>query len=333
MASAFAIPLFVLSLATALASAAIFARTLDRLGVRIGLPEALLGLLTALAADGPEIASVIVALIKGATGISLGVVVGSNVFNLAAMFGLTALIAGRIRLRREALVLEGAAGLLALLIAAGVVLAHVPAVVGAALLGCVGVPYLFLLARGSRLARLLPLAESRDRQIARALGEREHWGHHERVGDRAVWGLAAVMIPAVALVVLGSTGMVETAVSLADRWNLPRTIVGVLVLAPLTSIPNAYTAVRLGRARRGAAVVSETLNSNTINLAAGVVVPALFVTVGSLTTGTAFDFASLIVMTVVALLILSRPAGMNRLGGAAMIGLFAAFCIVQVVRA
>lgn len=79
MAPAYALPVFVASLAVSLASAAVFARALDRLGLKVGLAEPLLGLLTALAADGPEIASVIVALVKGATGVSIGVVVGSNV--------------------------------------------------------------------------------------------------------------------------------------------------------------------------------------------------------------------------------------------------------------
>ena len=57
-------------------------------------------------------------------------------------------------------------------------------------------------------------------------------------------------------------------------------LVGVLLLAVLTSLPNAYTGVRLGRAGRGAALVSETMNSNTINLVGGVALPALFVGFG-----------------------------------------------------
>ena len=43
-------------------------------------------------------------------------------------------------------------------------------------------------------------------------------------------------------------------------------------------MPNALTAVRLGLAGRGAALVGETFNSNTINLGFGVIVPSLFVT-------------------------------------------------------
>ena len=333
MPTALAIPVFVASLAVTLAAAAFFARTLDRLGVKIGLPEALLGLLTAIAADGPEITSAIVALVKGASGVSLGVVLGSNIFNLAAMLGLTALIAGRIRLRREALAVEGTVGLLVTVIAGGVILDVVPAAAAVLLLACVLLPYLLLLARGPQIARRLPLPEKVDRGLARALGEREHWGHHERADEAAVWKLVAVMAPAVALVVLGSTGMVETAITLSDRWSVPRSLTGVLVLAPLTSIPNAFTAARLGLAHRGGALVSETLNSNTINLVAGVVVPALFVTVVALSGEVKFDLAWLIAMTATSLALLSRRSGLGRFGGAFLIGLFVVFCVVEVAQA
>src|SRR5579862_2378648 len=102
-----AVPLFMFSLVVTLAAARMFARRLDRLGLRFGLPEAVVGLLAALAADGPEISSALVALIKGAHSVSVGVLVGSNVFNLAAMIGVSALLAGTVLLRREALLLEG----------------------------------------------------------------------------------------------------------------------------------------------------------------------------------------------------------------------------------
>ncbi len=332
MPTAFAIPLFVASLVIAVGSAALFARTLDRLGVRIGLPEALLGFLAALAADGPEIASAIVALLRGATEVSLGVVVGSNVFNLAAMLGLTVLLAGRIVLRHEAVAIEGGVAVLVTLIAAGVVLDVVPAAVAVVLIGCVVLPYLLLLARGSQVARRLPFSDRIDHGLARALSERESRGHHEKVEEAAVWRLVAVMLPAVALIVLGSAGMVETAISLANHWDVPQTVVGVLVLAPLTSIPNAFTAARFGLAHRGSALVSETLNSNTINLVAGVAVPALFVTVISTTTEARFALGWLMLMTVGSLLMLSRARGMGRPGGAILIGLYIVFCVVEVAQ-
>src|SRR5436305_13188753 len=117
MSSVLAAPLFLLSLTVTLAAARLFARRLDRLGVRFGMPEALIGLLTALAADGPEITSALFALIQGEHDVGVGVLVGSNGFNLAAMIGLSALVAGRVQLPREVLRLEGTVGLLITLLA------------------------------------------------------------------------------------------------------------------------------------------------------------------------------------------------------------------------
>ena len=102
-----AVLLFVAALAVTLAAAATFARRLDRLGAKYGLPEVWIGLLTAFAADGPEVSSALVALIKGAHDASVGVIVGSNTFNLAAMIGASALIAGCVQVARNTLVLEG----------------------------------------------------------------------------------------------------------------------------------------------------------------------------------------------------------------------------------
>src|ERR1700752_3312468 len=111
MAPLIALPLFVVSLAVTLSAAATFARRLDQLGAKFGLPEVIIGLLTAMAADGPEVSSALAALSKGAHEAGVGVIVGSNAFNLAAMVGLSALLAGRVRVGRETLILEGSAGL------------------------------------------------------------------------------------------------------------------------------------------------------------------------------------------------------------------------------
>src|SRR2546430_16753303 len=93
-------------------------RGLDRLGARLGLSGALLGLLTALGADTPEISSAVASLQARARDVGLGVVLGSNIFNLAALLGLSAVLAGRVSVRREGLVLDGGGGLLATLVAA-----------------------------------------------------------------------------------------------------------------------------------------------------------------------------------------------------------------------
>jgi len=115
------VALFVASLAVTLAAAGFFARRLDQVGLRLGLPETLLGLLTAVAADAPELSSAITALLKGKHSAGVGVVVGSNVFNLAAMIGVSALVTGLVRVRRESLAVEGFAGIAVLVAAAALI--------------------------------------------------------------------------------------------------------------------------------------------------------------------------------------------------------------------
>ena len=110
-----AAPLFVLAACVSLATSWLLVSRLERVGERLGLSEALLGMLAALAADAPEITAAITALVNREQRVGAGVVLGSNVFNLAALLGLGALVAGAIRFRRRVVILGG---LLALWIAA-----------------------------------------------------------------------------------------------------------------------------------------------------------------------------------------------------------------------
>jgi cation:H+ antiporter len=303
-----------------LLAASFFARRLDQVGLRLGLPETVLGLLTALAADAPELSSAIAALVKGAHSVGVGVVLGSNVFNLATMVGLSAVICGRVRLHREALAVEGAVGLAATLIVAALVTKVFGAAVTLVLLALVLLPYLLLLSLGPARAT---------RRLRGFFGE-SHRPDHELQHGEALLVPALTLLPALAVIVAGATGMVTAALDLADRWSLPDVIVGIVVLAILTSLPNAFTAIRLALQGRGSALVSETLNSNTINLVGGLAIPALFVSVSSTSGLTLFDLGWLVAMTVAVLLLLGRREGIDRSGGIAILLLYAVFVVVQI---
>ena len=308
--------LFVVSLAVTLYAAAIFASRLDHLGRRFGLPEALLGLMTAAGADAPELSSAIAAIAKGDKGVGLGVVVGSNVFNLAAMLGLSALVVGSVRLRPRTLALEG-----------GVALGVTSAI---CLLGFGVVPGWAALALS--LAFIVPyvvavvLAPRGD-----VLGE----PHRARpLHGRALRQSLLLIPPAVAAIVLGSIGMVHAALQLGHRAGTPDVVVGVLLLAVLTSLPNAYTGLRLGRAGRGSALVSETMNSNTINLVGGIALPAVVVGFGAHFSGLVeADVVWLVVTTAGAIALLAHRNGMRRIGGALLVASWLAFAVVQGVTA
>jgi cation:H+ antiporter len=310
-----------------LLAARLFARRLDTLGVRFGFPEALVGLLTALAADGPEISSALFALAKGEHSVSVGVLVGSNVFNLAAI-GVSVLLAGRVTLARSTLALEGFIGAAITLIGGAVLLGWLSPQLAVLLTVCVAAPYLLLVLDtrkwlASRVRLLASLAHGRGQHASATLprmSSRESPTHR----------LLGMVVLDVTLIVAGSAGMVQAALTLGARWGVSTAILGTLILAPLTSLPNAITAVRLGLARRGTALLAETFNSNSINLAAGVIVPSLFVVGLSAASETArLQLAWLIGMTALCLAALAKRHGMGRPEAACLIALYLGFVALE----
>ena len=110
MSSPWAAAVFAAAAALSLGASAVLVVRLERLCARLGLSEALLGLVAALAADIPEVTSAVTALARGQSSIGAGVVIGSNVFNLAALLGLSAVVAGRIAFHRRVVLLGGVPG-------------------------------------------------------------------------------------------------------------------------------------------------------------------------------------------------------------------------------
>jgi cation:H+ antiporter len=321
--------LFTASLGATLAAAALFARRLDRLGHRLGIAEPLLGLLTALAADAPELSSGATAIARGEHGVGVGVLLGSNMFNLAAMIGLTAIVGPRVRLGRAALVREGAVALFAVAAAGGVLAGALPAWVAAVMAAGVAVPYVGWLARGGHTAPPRPRRGVR----ATVTAWREAAARLPRSPSAAAQlvRLFAAELPAVVIIVLGSVGMVASATDLADRWGVSEAVVGLLVLATLTSLPNAYTAVRLGMVGRSSALVSETLNSNTINLVGGLIVPAMVVSLAA--KGAGLDMLAVAGLTVATLALIGRPAGAGRTAGVTIVTAYVVYVSARLILA
>jgi cation:H+ antiporter len=331
MTPAAAIPVFLVSIGVMLAASAVFARRLDHIGLRLGLPEALLGLLTALAADAPEISSAISAIVQNEHAVAVGVVVGSNAFNIAAMLGLSAVVTGRVRGRHEALELEAFVGLWLIAVTLAVVSGALSAKPGSVLVAVVVLPYVVLLAAGPRLARRLRLGAAESRFVHRSFGE-AHRRARPLDSRREVFRLGLLLLVALALIVAGSVGAVRATTDLAKAWSVPQALVGVTVLAILTSLPNAWTGVRFGLQQRGSALISETLNSNSINIVAGLAIPAALGAFSAFSGLAIFDLAWLFGMTAAALVLFGRRDGAGRSSGAFLILLYAAFLGIQIAR-
>jgi cation:H+ antiporter len=299
--------------------------SLERVGARLGLSEALLGLLAALAADAPEITSAVTALARHDQHVGAGVIIGSNVFNLAALLGLSSLVAGRIALHRRVLELSGALALwisaVALMLVGGLLSPLVALLVVLAVL----VPYVAVLALPhERLARLaLPVSWSA--WLIAAVSEEEvelEAAIHPRRGSARD---ALVASFAVAIVVAASIEMEHSGAELGVRWGISSIVVGALLLAVVTSLPNAVAAIYLALRGRGAAVLSTSLNSNAFNILAGLLIPTSLLGVGAPSGQTTYVAASALAMTLLALACAYLQRGLRRSAGAVIVCAYLAF--------
>jgi cation:H+ antiporter len=159
------------------------------------------------------------------------------------------------------------------------------------------------------------------------VAEEQEDARRDEFGPPATRFDTLAVVAALAAVVGGAYGMVAAAQSLGDRLDVSDFVLGALVLAALTSIPNLIAAVRLARHGRGAACVSEALNSNNANILVGLCVPAVILGLGSASGIATFAALWMVGMTVVAVA-LGFGGGLTRREGGSIVALYVAFAVV-----
>jgi Ca2+/Na+ antiporter len=149
----------------------------------------------------------------------------------------------------------------------------------------------------------------------------------------ARWPDAAVAAGALVVVVAASVLMERAASDLGRRYGVPQIIVGGLVLAAVTSLPNAVAAVYLAGRGRGAATLSTALNSNAINVVAGLLLPGAILGLGQSSGQAVLVTAWYLGLTLVVLAVAYRHRGLSRRAGTLVIVAYAAFTISLLVSA
>jgi cation:H+ antiporter len=315
-------PIFFASAAVSLSASWVLVSRIERVGARLGFSEALLGMVTALAANAPEITAAITAVAGHQGAVGAGVALGSNVFNLAALLALAAVVAGRVAFHRRVIAMEGTVAIWVALLAVLVVVGGLPAGAGFGLALVVFLSYVAILA--GRRAWLDRLGAPRSWLVwlAQATGEEEaelHGALEVRPGGRAE---ARVALAAVAVVIAASVAMEKSAATLAGRLGISQVVLGGLILAGVTSLPNAVAATYLAGRGRGAAVLSTATNSNALNVVAGLLLPATIVGLAASSGGTVLVAAWYLGLTVVALALAYAERGLRRASGTAVIGAY-----------
>jgi len=303
------------------------ATALERIGTRLRFSDGLLGIVTALGADAPEICSAFAALLSDKHEVGLGVVIGSNIFNLAGLLGLSALVAGRVSIGRQGLWFNGGTSLLVSVVVLALLLQWISVWFSLLLLALVLVPYVALTAMQPPQIVILRLPSVMKQFFSVAVGHSHNDAWKRLNIPHASWKDVLWAIVSLLLIVLASFSAVDTAVLLGSSWGISEAVLGMLILAALTSLPNVIAAIILARDGRGAAVVSESLNSNTLNILVGICLPALLIGFEQPTAAIIYAAIWLLCMKFIALLVASHHNGLNRVGGTVIVLLYLLFAL------
>ncbi|MFN3597517.1 MAG: calcium/sodium antiporter [Rubricoccaceae bacterium] len=311
--------LFVLGLGLLVAGAEALVRGASRLAAALGVSPLVIGLtVVAFGTSAPELAVSAGAALAGQGGLALGNVVGSNIFNVLLILGVSALIVPLVvsadLVRRDVpLMIALSAATLAL--ARDGVLSRLD---GALLLTGLAtyVGYLLAAARRERAPASMD-APARSRGVRGALTD----------GALVLVGLGALVV--------GARWLVAGAVAFAEALGVSETVIGLTIVAAGTSLPEVVTSVVASVRGARDIAVGNVVGSNLFNLMgvlglAGVLAPdGVTVAEGVLT----FDLPVMLAVAVACLPVFFTGGTISRGEGAVLLGYYVAYTAYAVLGA
>jgi cation:H+ antiporter len=308
------VPVALLALAAGLVllvrSADAFVEGAEAVALRLGWSRAVIGaVVVGFGTSLPELVTSVLAAFRGQPDLALGNAAGSNVANLLLILGVAALVAPIVGTphqapRRDGLI-AGLASLALLAVSLGGSIGTLEGVVLVALLlGAV-----LWQVRGARTTPPDGVVTS-SAELPLPVPERRVWLY---VGG----GLVGVLV--------GAQLLVAGATDLAEQAGLPPIVIGSVLVAVGTSLPELATAIASARRGQVELLLGNLLGSNAFN--ALMVVGASAVVAGARGDGFPVEGAAFgvvvaaAVVTVVAALVLSRRPTVSRPVGAALVAL------------
>jgi cation:H+ antiporter len=306
----------VAGLAMLILGAELLVRGASRLAALAGVTPLVVGLtVVAIGTSAPELAVSARAALGGQGDLALGNVVGSNIFNVLAILGLSALIAP-------------------LVVSQRLVRLDVPIVIGLSVLvlvlaldGTLARAEGLLLCAGGVAYTAFAIHESRREGVEVAAEYDRHYGtalaRPARAAARSVGGVLAGL----GLLVAGASWFVEGAVALARWLGISDLVIGLTVVAAGTSLPEvAASIVAALRGERDIAV-GNVIGSNVYNI---LLILGLAVTLapGGIAVAPAvvtFDIPVMIAVALACLPIFATGYLITRWEGALFVGYYAAY--------
>ncbi len=311
---------FVLGLVGLLGGAELLVRGASRLSLGLGISPLVVGLtVVAFGTSSPELAVSVAGSWSGSSAMAVGNVVGSNVFNVLLILGLSAVITPMVVQRQivrlEAPILLGASILVAVLCVDGAV-------------GRVdGIGLALLLAGYTTFTVVRSRQEGRANDIVSEEDARPTpWGYL-RDGLFIVVGLG--------LLVVGSDLLVDGAVAFARRLGIPEVIIALTIISAGTSLPEVATSITAALRGQRDIAVGNVVGSNVFNLLgvlglSAAVAPAPLELTGATLS---FDIPVMVGVAVLVLPIVFTGHRIDRWEGAVLLSYYAAYVGVLILRA
>jgi cation:H+ antiporter len=250
---------FVVGLVALILGAELLVRGASRLALAVGISPLVVGLtVVAFGTSSPELAVSVQSAWSGQVDIALGNVVGSNIFNVLFILGLSAMITPLLvheqLVRREVPVMIAVSLLLWALAADGAI-GRIDGIVLAGLLA----GYTFIVIRASR----------RETAQRRTASDGPGGAKPDDVdpGAGGHWALQLAYIAAgLVLLVLGSQWLVEAAVGFARALGVSELVIGLTLIAAGTSLPEVATSITAALRGERDIAVGNVVGSNVFNI-------------------------------------------------------------------
>ena len=280
---------------------------------RAGLSPLVVGLtIVAFGTSSPELVVSVKAAISQQGDIAVGNVVGSNIFNIAFILGVTALVCP-IPVHRQIIKVDAPIALGAAILLVFLLMDKTLGRVEGALLitGIIGYTTMNVI-----LAR-------KDSAATDASGTEP-----TIPAMRRSWMLDIVFILAgLVVLVIGSQLLVEHSVKLATYFGISEAVIGLTIVSAGTSMPELATSVVAAFRKQPDIAIGNVIGSNVFNIL-GILGVASVVTPISATGISTFDYATMIIFTVLLIPLLYTSRLLHRIEGVMLLLLYGAYVFV-----
>jgi len=300
--------LFILGFVLLTRGADVFVDGAAAISRRMHIPEIVIGLtVVAMGTSAPEAAVSILGNLHGASGISIGNIIGSNIANILLILGVAACIS-TLKLARNTVRYE------------------IPFVAFiTCVLGLLGAHYGQINYIGAAI--LLGLFATFFVYLFKTTESDNEPAHDERLSG---FHIVVMIVAGLAALVWGSSLIIDSATAIAQYVGVPQRIIGLTIVAFGTSLPELSTCVSAAIKKKSDLVVGNIIGSNIFNILFVLGIAGL---VGPIPFDSKFIGDTMIAIAVAVLLwVLSlRNNKLGRFAGILFVALYAAYIAYLVI--